>query len=172
MRMFSIRPLAADDLEAARRLWRATWTATYGPVVGPERAYLIEDALRDVKLRALMPPDGGRRGFCAELHGELLGTACFAERESVAYLWGMYVDPAHQRTGIGSALVRRVVDDIHKAEWIDLSVLTTSPGALAFYLRLGFARQGDREMEVFEGFRVPSIGMAAEVAALGGRARD
>jgi N-acetylglutamate synthase-like GNAT family acetyltransferase len=53
-----------------------------------------------------------------------------------AVLWDVIVDPAHQRGGLGSALVRSILDDKRLADVESFWLFTTDKQA--FYRRFGF----------------------------------
>lgn len=58
-------------------------------------------------------------------------------------LWGMYVQEAYRRGGIGEALLRAILDHARgRVEQVHLSVVTTNEGARRFYLRCGFEEYG------------------------------
>lgn len=147
-----IRSIVDADRPALRTLWRETWADTYGDVLGPERRHLVDDAVGEAGMAMMLPEDG--RALGAFEGEEARGTICFAERASVARVWGMYVHPAHQRTGVGSALMRRALGSFVSAERVELS--TSNPRALAFYRRLGFVDDGLGELEIFPDVRVPA----------------
>ena len=148
-----IRPLSQNDLDALRSLWRITWRDTYGAELGPRAALVIDASVDGDAIQSMFTPDGGC--LVAIEDGEILGSVCFVERGPVAYVWGMYVRPSHQRAGIGTRLLRRAASTFQNAEWVDCSAVDAR--ALAFYRKLGFADQGPGEVELFQGVRRPTI---------------
>jgi ribosomal-protein-alanine N-acetyltransferase len=83
----------------------------------------------------------------AETRGALagfysLGDAGDAEEDN--YLWHLYVDPAWQRRGVGTALNRAALNEIAArgaaTAWLD--VLAKNAKALAFYRALGWCEIG------------------------------
>ncbi|WP_127143414.1 GNAT family N-acetyltransferase [Pelagibacterium montanilacus] len=65
----------------------------------------------------------------------------WAARDAMsAYVSDLWVDPLHQRQGVGRSLLRRIEDDIFR-EGLDVSVLEThaeNGGAIRFYAREGY----------------------------------
>jgi ribosomal protein S18 acetylase RimI-like enzyme len=62
------------------------------------------------------------------------------------FVWGMYVDPAHRRHGVGFSLLTELIARASAMEGlvrIRLSVVTTNTSALQLYERLGFERYGE-----------------------------
>jgi ribosomal protein S18 acetylase RimI-like enzyme len=62
-------------------------------------------------------------------------------REPHLYLWQLAVHPRLQRSGVGRALMARVVADADAAQ-LPLFLQTANPANLAYYRSLGFAETG------------------------------
>ena len=108
----------------------------------------------------------------ATLVGRVVGSAVVAERGSVAYLWGMYVQPDHQRCGIRRALLRHVAGWLPAYAVVEARVLASSPWAVAFYGRHGFREVGEEAFEAAAGHAVRAMVMAARRAELIKRNED
>ena len=54
------------------------------------------------------------------------------------FLWFLAVDPAHQRTGVGRALLTRVFDDAEAPVYLD----TANPANVPYYASFGFEELG------------------------------
>jgi GNAT superfamily N-acetyltransferase len=54
------------------------------------------------------------------------------------FLWFLAVDPPHQRTGVGRALLARVFEDAEAPVYLD----TSNPANLPYYARFGFEEIG------------------------------
>lgn len=79
--------------------------------------------------------------------GEPVGFAAAGDLEAVYWLAELGVDPAHMRRGVGSALVRAVVE---RASWffhrgVGLSTYAALPCGAPFYERLGFLRVSGKD---------------------------
>src|SRR5690606_694712 len=61
--------------------------------------------------------------------------------EDMAYLWFIGVDPARQRAGIGSALLRKVID-VTSRDGLPVYLETSVMENLPWYQRLGFTIYG------------------------------
>ena len=58
-------------------------------------------------------------------------------------LWGMFVQPEFQGTGLGTALVARVVEHAARiVEELQLTVVATNTAAIRLYTRAGFKPYG------------------------------
>jgi GNAT superfamily N-acetyltransferase len=75
----------------------------------------------------------------AEVDGAVAGFAVLLGSE----LDGLFVDPAHWKAGIGSALVEAVAHEARK-EGLSVSVVA-SPTARSFYEKCGFSVEGETE---------------------------
>lgn len=103
----------------------------------------------------------------AELSGEIVGSASLhlgqGRRRHAADL-GMGVHDDHVREGIGSALLRALIDIADG--WLDLKRLQLDVNidnapAIALYERFGFEREGIRRADVFrDGAYVDTFSMA------------
>jgi GNAT superfamily N-acetyltransferase len=54
------------------------------------------------------------------------------------FVWWLGVDPAHQRTGVGRALLRRVFHETEAPVYLD----TANPANVPYYASLGFEEIG------------------------------
>lgn len=62
-----------------------------------------------------------------------------------AHVWGMYVVPSHRRQGIGTELLRAVLDHTRTLQgvtWVYLSVSSAAPQAQRLYEGFGFSIWG------------------------------
>lgn len=159
-----VRAVLPEDASGLVNLWRETWTQTYGPSLGPSRLDGLLQGLVDGT--GSMLPGRGERGYCLSTGPRIIGSAVVNEPGTTAYLWGMYVNPEHQRAGAGSRLLAHVVQSLGVAKRLEIRALRTSPGAQAFYRAWGFEPIGEEEIELMAGVSVTSSVLAADVAAL------
>lgn len=105
-------------------------------------------------LRALLAEPGGVLSLCARLEGELVGHILFTDaalpdrEERLSLLGPLAVAPAHQRRGIGSALIRAGVERLKEDGVARILVL----GDPAYYGRFGF----DPERAIAPPYPLPS----------------
>jgi ribosomal protein S18 acetylase RimI-like enzyme len=70
-------------------------------------------------------------------------------------IWGFYVEPFHQRRGIGSALLATIIDAARDlVEQVTLTVVQQNTFAIALYERFGFSVYGvePRALRTSQGF--------------------
>jgi ribosomal protein S18 acetylase RimI-like enzyme len=156
-----VRPARADDDLALRTLDVATWSHDVSPGPQPtgEREFFGPDEA---------PTDT----LVAEIDGELagylkLGRATPLESSRhVLMIRGLAVDPAHQRRGVGRALIEAAVDvaAARGVRRLTLRVLAPNSGARALYEACGFEAEGvQREEFLLSGRYVDDVLMARRV---------
>lgn len=73
-------------------------------------------------------------------HSGLLGYALFHPQEDFLYLRQFYIERHRRREGNGRAAMKLLMDEVFPADQrLVVTVLTTNPGALAFWRAVGFA---------------------------------
>jgi len=138
----AIRPVAPSDAEAI-------WAIARQPGVLPTTLALPSDRLADVtkRLEELSTND---HYFVATIGDRVVGlggmvVATGRYRHSAHVL--LYVDETYHRRGIGSALLRQlleVADDWLRVHRLELTVVAANVRARALYERHGFVVEGTR----------------------------
>ncbi len=151
---------------------------TYRPMLpddGPGMVRLHRRAILLEGVRAYTPDlarswayglDPGAYAECAErgevLEVALLGAAivgfCGTQDGEIS---GLYVDPAFQRSGIASGLMRRALKRIY-AEGREVAHVTAALGAVPFYEAMGFHALRGRIQETRGGQRLRVLQMGRE----------
>ena len=141
----AVRDARPDDADAIARVARASWADTYRDIFEPAfiedflaRNYAV-DALGGVAERAALRDDA--HFLVAERDGEVVAFAHYGVGHRGPELFRIYADPAHYRTGAGSALL----DDLERR--IDVHAYVAEVHARnvrgrAFYDRRGFVIVG------------------------------
>jgi GNAT superfamily N-acetyltransferase len=96
--MPNLRPATADDLETLLAIQRESAVDAFAHVYPPERYPFPDDAIREVWAEALADPDV--EVYVAEDDGVPVGAVSVGK----GYLGTLYVLPASQGRGVGSAL--------------------------------------------------------------------
>lgn len=162
---FDIRPIVPDDTDGLLALWRETWSATYGSVLGAGAVAAMLAGL-DRNGIAGMLPGRGERGFCLVSQEDVVGSVVMAERGKTAYLWGLYVRPDCQRCGVGSRLLLASVLGIEVATRVEVRVLSASVPAISFYRKHGFTEVGEEQTEISDMVVKPCLVMEATTERL------
>ncbi|MBT9256295.1 GNAT family N-acetyltransferase [Phycicoccus sp. MAQZ13P-2] len=140
-----MEPLETPPAEAALAVWLAARVAAGVPPT-PERVLRVREKLSAEGAALLTATRGDSLAgmVLAEPWRAQLGRG--AERELWGHISMVFVHPAHQRQGVGTELLGRLVSDYH---WRNLSVWTreSNVGAQALYRRSGFMSTGDRSAD-------------------------
>jgi GNAT superfamily N-acetyltransferase len=85
---------------------------------------------------------GPGKSWVHEVDGTIVGFA--SAHPAPASIWALFIDPAHERRGLGRALLTCAVDWLWSYPTLDAITLTTSPGtrAEAFYRSAGWLDTG------------------------------
>jgi ribosomal protein S18 acetylase RimI-like enzyme len=158
----AIRPARPADGRAVARIDRATWTSATSPAPPPSppdwRVFRASLDLRDVLVAEL---DGRVAGYVR------LGRSSPLEAtRHVQHVHGLAVDPALQRRGVGSALLRAAVAEARSrgARRITLRVLGGNEAARRLYERAGFVVEGVLRGEyLLDGEYVDDVLMALDL---------
>ena len=143
-----MRPVEGDDVSRLVEVWLVTWPSTYTAPLG---ATAVEAMLRDPDengAAALMPE--GARALCLLKETQIVGTAIHSSDGPHVYLWGMYVMPAHQRSGAGTLLLQAVRGAAYDRP-IEVRVLQSSLHARHFYEKHGFQTFGEERGDIMPG---------------------
>jgi GNAT superfamily N-acetyltransferase len=99
-----IRAARADESDTLLAIQRGACVAAFAHIFPPDRYPFPDDLIRAVWGEALADPDV--EVFVAEAAGEPIGSVSIGEE----FLRTLYVLPAHQGTGIGTALHDHALD--------------------------------------------------------------
>jgi N-acetylglutamate synthase-like GNAT family acetyltransferase len=124
------------QLEDAENIARLVNTA-----FRPERFFTDSDRTNAQKVRALMPKG---KFLLVEESGALAGCVYLELRGERGYFGLLAVDPALQRSGLGSRLVGAAEDECRSAScrFMDLTIVNLRRELPGFYHRLGYVESG------------------------------
>ncbi|MGA3352879.1 MAG: GNAT family N-acetyltransferase [Acidimicrobiales bacterium] len=146
-----------------------SWQAGYAEVISDEflRGLDSELAQRTLRWQTIILGAEAENHFVlvGELDGELAGwltggNCRDAGRDKrLGEVYGCYVDPAHWRRGVGSALMAAGIERLVSAGYRQavLWVLADNPRARAFYERHGWHTDGGRKTYEVGGERYPEL---------------
>lgn len=139
---FIIKPIDKKEIANVRSITWQSWMSSYARFT-PERdlqAYFDEHYSVEALERIFN--DAAVCGFVAEVAGNAIGYAkgCFNETENRFYINSIYVLPAHQGGGIGTALLNACIDRArsYNLSEVWLGVMVDNVEALAWYNKIGF----------------------------------
>lgn len=152
----SIRSASLDDIPAIRSIAHATWPVAYRSIISPAQlAYMLELMYSEASLHEQMTAKG-HRFVMAQENSTAVGFAGFEHDyrgKRRTRLHKLYVLPATQRAGTGTALLRAVEQAALNAgdEAIELNVNRFNP-AKDWYMKRGFLIERDEVLDIGQGY--------------------
>jgi ribosomal protein S18 acetylase RimI-like enzyme len=143
----TVRAAEPSDAEAIERVARASWRDTYRDIFEPAfiddflaRNYSREGLALAAETAATRPTS---EFLVAEREGHIVGYLQLGEGQRGPELFRVYADPAHYRTGVGSALLAELHRRIEgRVDSYVLDVHSRNERGRAFYDRNGFVIVG------------------------------
>lgn len=141
-----IRHMAKGDTDAVSGLLIASWTDTYGPLIGAERSRIFAQSRYAPDRVAADLGRAHSESFVAETNGgTIAGYAYGAVSKGILWLDRLHVDGRHRGKGIGSALLHAVMINYLGEPAISLEVIKANAGAVDFYTGQGFEIAEERD---------------------------
>lgn len=129
-----IRKAESQDAFAISRVRINAWRATYRGMVPAEfLLQLSDDAVEWSKRTRQALEDGECEGYVAVIEDEIVGFVLYGRELTGDYpshpyeIYALYMLPAHQGNGIGSALMRQAIDSIHADSGVLVWALELNP---------------------------------------------
>lgn len=146
--MVSIRPLRVEELEAALRMKNQGWRQAYRGRLSPEILVSLDDTV-DAQAEAWrlgFDPQDEVPSVAVDENGRIVGIAAGGpargeDPPAAVELFMLYVLEEYYGTGLGQELAAAAIGDAAACVW----VLEGNERAIAFYRKLGFAPNGERE---------------------------
>lgn len=150
---FTIEQMQPEDLEAATEMRLQSWLDTYvNEEAGVTREWLLarnEQQRSPEKMAARRKrfEESGHTGWIAkDQAGNIVGaTNPHIDELGVQHVGSLYVDKAFHGTGVGSALMQKVIEWSDPKKPITLGVVTYNERAKSFYKKWGFVEVPDSE---------------------------
>jgi ribosomal protein S18 acetylase RimI-like enzyme len=132
--MPDVRRANENDVETLLAIQREAAVDAFAHVYPPERYPFPDDAIREVWAEALEDPEV--EVYVAEVDGSAVGAVSVGN----GYLSTLYVLPAHQGTGVGSALHDLALERLHAQGFGEarLWTLRENDSGRRFYERRGW----------------------------------
>ncbi|QEL63769.1 hypothetical protein OTERR_02930 [Oryzomicrobium terrae] len=165
----AIRPMDAADIGPVAELARRIWQATYPGIITQDQidymlaqrynaTVLAEELGRDDVAWDVLWRDGARIGFAATLFPP--------EGEAEAKLDKLYLDPTHQRGGLGGALIAHVAERAaaRGCQTLVLAVNKHNAPAIGAYRKHGFTVRESVTKDIGHGFVMDDFIMARNLS--------
>lgn len=146
----AIRAANEADIEAIRRIARASWETDYPDILSRETAESVIDEwyAPDELADELAHP--WTVLAVAETEGAVVGFVHAVTGDDVGHVLRLYVDPTHRRQGIGRRLLEHAVDEMVTLGHDRVAVLVLAENELgvAFYRSAGFETIDEAETSI------------------------
>lgn len=141
---FTIERMTRETILAANEVRLQSWLDTY---VNDRYGVTLEWI--EARNKSQLTPEAMERrfkqmeefgaGWVAIVDGKVVGSATpYTDRKGVQHVGSLYVDKKYHGTGIGSALMQKIIEGFDDSKPIVLSVVTYNERAKAFYRKWGF----------------------------------
>ncbi len=149
----TVRRATPADTEAIGRIHTDAWRWAYDGLFDPE--FLAgRDASRSTAMWQRVITEGMAAVLVAERDDAVVGFASWGtsrdeDAADAGELYAIYLDPTRYRTGVGSALMARVLEELTEAGYREaiLWVLERNERARPFYERWGWRADGATKQE-------------------------
>ena len=162
-----IRQLAVDELPLAEEIARQVWPSAYRDVITPEQIeymlqwmYSLETMSREVTEQNIVYD-------LLSIDGVPVGFASYGPYEnSTAKLHKLYILPEYQHRGLGTKLMRHVVDEAKKGNFKELilNVNKQNTQAVNAYIKFGFHKKRETVDDIGNGFVMDDYIMAYDLS--------
>lgn len=159
---FVIREMVREDIKQVQDVAKESWHATYEGIIPRE--------IQDNFLQAAYSNEMMERRlnssflYVAEVENKIVGFANFSpvNHEGQVELSAIYLSPAYQGRGIGTALLEAGVNNIANIEGIYLDVEKENTIGTAFYTAKGFTIMNEFD-DNFDGHILKTVRMVLKV---------
>jgi ribosomal protein S18 acetylase RimI-like enzyme len=141
-----IRHMRSDDAAAVAALIHASWTGTYGPLMGADRAETESARKHQPEMIAADLTRMHSESFVAQdAAGAIVGYAYAKVTKGTLWLDRLHVVPEHRGKGLAAGLLHAVIANYIGDASISLEVLKGNDRAIRFYEREGFVTTEERD---------------------------
>jgi len=150
-----IRQMNKDDISSVQEIAQISWSVTYEGLIPKQiqerflQSAYSEDCLQVRLHKSLF--------FIAQIGETIVGFANFSHvNDRQAELLAIYLDPAYQQMGIGSALLENGIQQLQGAASLTVCVEKDNSIGRQFYMAKGF-QQVEEFDDIFDGHILKTI---------------
>lgn len=147
-----------DEASEIKKLLYRTWASTYSDIYSLEAIKTVTAYWHSIKLLTKQILNPNISFIVAKDNEKIIGmcNALFKPKSNSLNIQKLHVDPGYQRQGIGSTLIKNVIEAFPKVSKINLEVEKQNYRALTFYQKHGFKEVGVKVFEI-KNVRMPCI---------------
>ena len=158
---FTIRKMTTSDIPSVQAIVKKTWNATYEGIIPSEiQESFLNAAYSDASMEHRVT---NSLLLVAEVEEKAVGFANYSpvSLEGKAELGAIYIDPAHQGLGIGTALLKEGINRLEGVKEIYLNVESDNEIGKTFYKAKGFNVVGEFD-DNFDGHILKTLRMVLD----------
>ncbi len=158
-----IRHMKEDDIGAVQEVAKTSWNSTYEDIIPLDvQANFLKMAYNPEQLKRRLDHS---LFLVAEAGGRIVGFANYSnlKEDGSAELAAIYLHPQYQGKGIGSALLRRGIEELQGIQSVFINVEKENWSGLSFYAAKGFGVVEEFE-EDFDGHPLKTVRMELKVS--------
>ena len=143
----NVRHAEQEDAKKIHNVALKSWKNAYSHILSNNA---IEEVINEwYSIESLKEDIEHPSFFIAEKNSEIVGFVHATQKEGIAQLHRIYVDPEYQRQGIGSSLYNKMESELpSKTEELHLEVLKQNKSGKQFYKKQGFQIATEEEIEL------------------------
>lgn len=139
-----------DEASEIKKLLYKTWTSTYSDIYSLETIDTVTAYWHSIKLLTKQILNPNIAFIVAKDNEKIIGmcNAIFKQKNNSLNIQKLHVDPGYQRQGIGSTLIKKVIEAFPNVSKVNLEVEKQNHRALAFYQKHEFKVVGKKVLIV------------------------
>lgn len=141
---FTIERMQPEDVEAVTEMRLQSWLDTYvNEAAGVTRAWIEarneKQRSPEAMARRIKQMEDFGAGWVAKVGGAIVGsTTPYKDQYGIHHVGSLYVAKEHHGTGVGAALMQKIIEWSDSTQPLVLSVVSYNDRAKAFYKKWGF----------------------------------
>ncbi|MEK3796684.1 GNAT family N-acetyltransferase [Peribacillus sp. FSL H8-0477] len=155
---YMIRHMLKEDIQQVQNVARKSWYSTYKNIIplAIQKSFL-QSAYSNESLERRL---AASYFFVAESDEEVIGFANFSplKEDGEIELGSIYLDPAYQGVGVGSALLKKGISTIEGIQKVYINVEKDNLIGKTFYIAKGFKQVAEFD-DPFDGHNLRTIRM-------------
>ena len=160
-----LRDFTRDMVPALRDHLKTSFQETYSTLLSADELNGLCETLTSADVGGMLMDDS-RAQLVITLGDKIIGSAMCASQHNITYVWGMYVQQAYQRVGLGQSLMEAMLQKLPEKGMVELTVLKDSEAAVNFFTSIGFKGHRSGEIEFVPGKTLVAANMYANVKTL------
>ncbi len=162
--MISYHKAKVDEAPEIKKLLYKTWVTTYSDIYSLEAIKTVTSNWHSIKLLTKQILNPNISFMVAKDNEKIIGmcNALFKPIDNSINIQRLHIEPSYQRQGVGSTLIKKIIETFPKVCKVNLEVEKQNHQALSFYQKHGFKKVG-KKVFVIKKIRMPCIIMEKSI---------